>query len=920
MNVTERAMRDRPVVALHEVRHNLPTHLSSFVGRERELAEITAALATARVLTLTGAGGCGKSRLAARAAAQVLDRFAHGGWWVELAPITEPRMVQLALTQALGIRPGPGQSGLDAAIDYLVDRTALVVLDNCEHLADECAVVAETLALQCPGVTVLATSREPLRVDGEVPWPVPSLSLPPDGDDAVTLFVERARQFRPGFALTPEVTDLCRRLDGIPLAIELAAPRLRMLTIGQITDALSDRFALLAHGTRTAASRQKTLRASVDWSYDLLSDTERIVFRRLGVFLGGFTLDAAQQVCAIDLESAEVFAALTALVDKSLVQVDQHDTTTRYRLLETLRVYALECLDHAGETRAVRDRHRDHYVELAERLEPDLLTALQLDALAALDHETANLVQAIGRATATAPETALRLCVATTQWWWTRALFHQGQAAFRAALDAGSSEPSALRARALQALANMQAMTGDIDGASTTLVQALAVAQAIDDQRTIARCLTVTGMATVRADPVGARPWLEQARTLADSIGDEYIAGLCAMGLGHAHLGQTEPERCGSLLDEALRRGEAIGNYEVIAWSWALKAWQCYALGDLPRAYQAAQQSVATARAIGQVPIEVTAALIQSLVDIDLGDPDAAVELQTAMRQRATHVGAGYVLPATEAVLAHALAATGRLPDARQLAQDVVDCRGGGQLTALVIAQVGLAEILRLTGDLDGADAVVRDALHTHWVEANPGGLGAHLRLTLGRVAAASGECKRAHDLCHLALAAMVDTGFRPLLPAALEALATTTAGLGRHAEAARVLGAASHARDELGVVAWQHQRTEVDELRQRLRDILGEDAFEQARIAGQAMSIDDAVAYVQRMRGARGRPDHGWDSLTPAERQIAGLVGQGLTNPQIAQRLFVTPGTVKGHVSAILRKLDITNRTELAGEVARHA
>ena len=358
----------------------LPQYVTRFIGREQEQNDILQLLEQARVLTLTGAGGSGKTRLASRLAARASDRFPDGVSWVELATISAPGLVASTLAQALGLRPFPGQTELDVVVSHLESRRALVVLDNCEHLLDEAARVAEVLGRRCPHQTTLATSREPLRAEGEIEWRVPCLSLPSgvkaeasEGSDAVRLFVDRATQVRPDFTLTaengPGVVRICRQVDGIPLAIELAAARLRAFSIDQIADGLSDCFHLLTSGRRTALPRHQTLRASVDWSHDLLSDDERVTFRRLAVFTGGFTLQAAESVCASEgVDRRDVLSLLAALVEKSLVQADGNDSVVRYRLLETIRQYALERLDEAGETKEARDRHCEFFVDLAESI------------------------------------------------------------------------------------------------------------------------------------------------------------------------------------------------------------------------------------------------------------------------------------------------------------------------------------------------------------------------------------------------------------------------------------------------------------------------------------------------------------------------------------------------------------------------
>ena len=328
----------------------------------RELTEVRELLAHNRLVTLTGAGGVGKTRLAVQIAGQLAGEFADGVWYVDLAPITDPDVVPIAVARALGLPDQPGRSTMDTILRFVADRHMLVVLDNCEHLLDASAELIMAL-VGAAGLTLLATSREPIGVAGEVGWRVPSLSL---ADEAVELFTDRARRARPDFAVTDDnaaaVAEICRRLDGMPLAIELAAARVRALSLAEIVDTLHDRFRLLTGGSRTAVRRQQTLRASVDWSHALLTESERVLFRRLAVFLGGFDLEAAQAVAgAGDVERYQVLDQLSLLVDKSLVVADDSGDRTRYRLLETVRQYALEKLGESGEADAVRSRHRDHY-------------------------------------------------------------------------------------------------------------------------------------------------------------------------------------------------------------------------------------------------------------------------------------------------------------------------------------------------------------------------------------------------------------------------------------------------------------------------------------------------------------------------------------------------------------------------------
>ncbi len=353
------------------VAQHLPVQFTSFVGREAEIEDVRQILADNRFVTLTGAGGVGKTRLAVQVAADIARGFGGGVWLVDLAPITDPENVADAVIRALGLPDQPGSSTMGILLRFVGDRRMLLVLDNCEHLLDASAALVVALLGGCPAVTVMATSREPIGVAGEVSWRVPSLSL---ADEAIELFTDRARRVRPDFRLADEkaaiAAEICRRLDGVPLAIELAAARVRVLSLTEIRDSLHDRFRLLTGGARTAVRRQQTLRASVDWSHALLTEPERILFARLAVFMGGFHLDAAEAVAGGgDVERFQVLDLLTLLVDKSLVVAESTSGRTRYRLLETVRQYALEKLGESGQADAVRARHRDYYTAVAAMLD-----------------------------------------------------------------------------------------------------------------------------------------------------------------------------------------------------------------------------------------------------------------------------------------------------------------------------------------------------------------------------------------------------------------------------------------------------------------------------------------------------------------------------------------------------------------------
>ena len=370
-------------------RHNVPASLTSFLGREREVAEVRARLAAGRLLTLTGVGGCGKTRLALEVARVVLDQYPDGVWLVELGPTADAALVPHSVAAVVGARETAGQSTVNALASRLRARRLLLVLDNCEHLLDACAQLVDVLLRACPEVRVLATSREALGITGEVAWRVPSLPVPDPhhlpqlaelrANPAVRLFTERASATQSQFVLTernaPAVAQVCARLDGIPLALELAAARVAGLAVDQLAARLGQRFRLLTGGSRTALPRQQTLRATLDWSYDLLSQPEQMLLERLSVFAGGWTLEAAEVVCSgAGIEVSDVTDGLLRLVNKSLVVADEApDGRQRYRLLETVRQYARERLGSAAEAEAAHERHAAYFLAYVEAHDPEEL-------------------------------------------------------------------------------------------------------------------------------------------------------------------------------------------------------------------------------------------------------------------------------------------------------------------------------------------------------------------------------------------------------------------------------------------------------------------------------------------------------------------------------------------------------------------
>ncbi|QCQ93477.1 ATP-binding protein [Rhodococcus sp. SGAir0479] len=479
---------------------NLPLDLTSFVGRRREVTETRRLLGTSRLVTLTGMGGVGKTRLALRVAADSQRSFDDGVWLVEFGERRDPQLAAETVAATLGLREQAAVPTTQVLTDFLASRKLLLVLDNCEHLIDTVAKLAETLLRAAPELRILATSREPLAIGGETVVRVPPLTLPaPDEStplralaqyEAVNLFVDRAATADPGFELTEDnkeaIVAICAALDGLPLPIELAAARLRAMSVDQVLARLTDRFRLLTGGSRSAPDRQQTLRMSIDWSHELCTPTEQQLWRRLSIFPGGFELDAAEAIAAGDLSTYELLDVVAALVDKSILVREEHAGVGRYRLLETLRDYGLERLQEAGEYSTLRRQHRDWYQALTRRAEEEWISPNQPAWIARLERERANLRDALeycmsepGEA-----ENGLRIANVLYIFWVSRGLLTEGRLWLGRVLAAHGGEPTRPRAMSLASSAILAANQGDIRTGARLVAAAGAVAAANDDPET----------------------------------------------------------------------------------------------------------------------------------------------------------------------------------------------------------------------------------------------------------------------------------------------------------------------------------------------------------------------------------------------------------------------------------------------------
>ncbi len=650
------ALRDRfPALrSLESTPNNLPHQLTSFVGREQVLRDAQALLGRTRLLTLTGVGGLGKTRLSLQLAAEVLDGFPDGVWFVELAPLRAPERVAQALASVLGVTEEPGQPIAAALERFVRDRHLLLVLDNCEHLLDACAALAKSLLAAGPAISVLASSREAFHIGGEAIFALPALATPARGQatspvavgryEAVRLFAERAVAARADFRITDAnaaiVADLCSQLDGIPLALELAAARLRSMSVRDIGMRLADRFALLRSRDQTLLPRQQTLRALIDWSYDLLADAEQALFRALSVFAGGWTLAAAEAVgrgSASAEAGDDVMDVLARLTEKSLVELDSGG---RYRLLDTLRHYGHDRLREAGDGDAVHQRHLEHYLALAELARPGLFGPEQAVWLARLDVERDNLLAAhacAGRS-AHGAEAGLRLASALSFYWMNRGLLGLG---YRMAVEAlsrlGAGERGRLRCRALFDAGQLGVFMGKYAESRRLLEESLDIARNIGDTDRVAALLQLLSVAAQgEGELATGRRYAEEAVELARAHPDRRRLAAALNALAQQNRIEGALDAAEALYAQVHALAQELGDEESVAIALLNHAMVHIGRGALAEAGRTLREVIAIARRTGSQPVaqsifEVSAALASACGDWErAAGLFGAAETQTA--------------------------------------------------------------------------------------------------------------------------------------------------------------------------------------------------------------------------------------------------------------------------------------------------
>ncbi len=900
----------------------LPIPLTRFVGREAELAEAATLLGTTRLLTLTGPGGAGKTRLALQLATDLEEKFPDGVWFVDLSPLAQGELVWDQVATNLDIAE-PGAGGWPTTVGrHLAQRRALVMLDNCEHVVESAAQVAAALLAAAPGLKLVATSREPLGVGGEVTWALPPLSEA----DGVRLFGERARQARPDVRLRDEdaeaVRSICRRLDGLPLAIELAAARTRALTAAHIAAGLKDRLRMLPTGPRTAPARQSTLRASFEWSYELLTEAERALLRQLSVFAGGFDLEAALAVCPG--ASAELLAGLT---DRSLIVFSDRrdDSEPRYRMLETVREFAADRLAEAGEVELLRTRHRDHYLTLAEIAEPQLLGPDEFQWRARLRSELDNFRTALAWSRDQGEAEALARIVKALIWLWaTPGRINE----FGVWIDAAMERAQDLSPRAAAQILNFECLLnvitrGHLEQVPAMSAEALRLARAVADKREMALALAMQALIAGLAGGAQAmRPYFEEALPLARAAGFSMGMLLAQVAYLVFRVFQSDPDETRRLADEAVSAAEAHADLHNRLFARGFAGIEALVHGRLADAVRILEAVVAEGRET------IDSNYLQSLLFLawaetyrggfDTARRNIAQALEDAPKRGSDSVSIRSIAPIARWVGGVIELANGDAARASQsLAVVVAVARSAPVSHFASLPLVFLAQAEMGQGGLDEAEAFLDEA----GALAQAGGLtwvvGRAARVR-AEVQAQKGDLRKAESLANDALNLGREAGDQIGVVDALELLARLVAKQDGDKEAVRLWAAAESLRTGIGYVRFPVEQGPYDAAVSRARERLSPDEFGAVWAEGAKLSREEAIAYAMRGRGERKRPATGWASLTPSELEVARLVGEHLSNPEIAARLFVSRATVKTHLVHIFSKLGIDSRSQLAAQALR--
>jgi predicted ATPase/class 3 adenylate cyclase/DNA-binding CsgD family transcriptional regulator len=907
-----------PLRSLDASPNNLPVPLSTFIGRFDEIDTVVRMVLDNRLVTIMGPGGAGKTRLAQQVGAELVESFPDGVWWIDLVEVSDPALLPSAISRALGLAE-QRDDRLGGLARRLADKRTLVILDNCEHVAEAAADAADAVLTAGREVAVLATSRGPLSVPGELSWRVPQLRLPtPTGtdvldaaarSDAVRLFVDRAVRARSDFVLTDDnvldVAAICERLDGIPLAIELAAARCRLLSPAQLLVALTDAMSALGSGPRTVDARHQTIERSIEWSHSLLTPTARIVLRRLGVFASSFTVEGATAVCAGDgVDPPQVVTEIERLLDQSLVQMDDQGREPRFRMLETVRQFARRELAAAGELDVVAARHADHFRTRALGLWP-LFHEGMVELLDQADAEHRDLVAMLEhlREHAT-PEEHAEVAMACLP---TIGVRHTAEAAALGMKVAERVDGTSLLGGRLHMRLALADPTNPFHVGMS--VQA---AMATGDPDLTAHADFWSRWQAAGAEPtIAARDELHAALGRLREHGEEHFS--------RAHWTVAAVDRGMGRLHEAVAEWQLAATETVCkrcnTTVWGDGALLALARGDLGAARAALEKAHGFAAEVRDAAFSANVRLTEVEVAAYSGSRWPAAEVEADLVAGSQNPNAvGYLSEAR--AIGRLLEGDLGIDDDIAASLQVLDAlwakRTGARLRLITAchargdharAATMLDELEDVAKRFDAGPAVLAQAAHRR----------AALELDTGDVASAE-------ELAHEALVQAAAGPWPPYVIDALELLACVAIARDSHAEGVRLHGAAQHLRDDAGYrYLVEPERGRLQRAIDSARGALGDDELTAARAAGQGLTLDDAIAYARRARGERKRPAHGWDALTPMERQVAQLAIAGLANAEIAERLFIGRETVKTHLSNTYAKVGVANRAQLVADAARH-
>jgi predicted ATPase/DNA-binding CsgD family transcriptional regulator len=895
----------------------LPFPVGAFVGRADDAARAGTLLGSSRLLTLTGSGGSGKTRLAIEVARRHQSRFVGGVWFIDLGAVRDERLVLNEIATAIGVsEPERGGSILEAIVRWLEHRDTLVIVDGCEHMVGPIGGTVSAMLEASGTLRVIATSREPLSIPGETLFTVPPL----DREDAVALFVERAGQARPGISFdhrqTETVRRICDRLDCLPLAIELAAAKARTMSVARIASALDDQVRLLSSTGRSIPELQRTMRASFDWSHGLLTEAEARLLADLSVFRGGFELDDALAVCP----DASV-ETLSALVERSLLSLDWRrnsgpDEDPRYRMLETIREFAAERL--AAEPRVARDRrrrHARHYLGLAEAAEPNLTGDAQDAWLARLAIEVDNLRSALGAASEFSDSEVLaRLAVALTPYWLERSQWSECRhwlltAARPAKLSATR------RARVLNRRCYLEMWSGDAALVPGLAAESLTLLEGLDEPIEQGRAHGFRAIAvSVAAGPEAARTEVQEALELLRAGGDPWGLGMLLAFFAGARLFHDKPHENRAMLDEAIGIATMSGDRRTLRLAEAFSACAAISQGRVADATGQAESALEAARVAGHATPMIISLFVQSWAsavggDIGRSEAKAGECLTVSQESEESSVFDGLAMWAE----AQAKLAAGSFDHAVPLLEEArrltAPDRTWAALPVLSLAQAAI--------ELDDATTAVATLEDAARLAETRGLVWVAGRVALLRARLAD-DPAQGEALVHQGFALAREGGDQLVLVDGLEALADLAMKRRDDPMAVRLWAAASSARASLGYARTARDKAAREELVGGATKRLGAERATALRAEGEGLSLDDALAYAARGRGSRRRPRIGWYSLTPAESEVTRLIAQHRTNPEIARLLFISRATVKTHLLHIFAKVGISNRSELAAEAIR--